>query len=219
MKVLASLFLEIYWTLLRITVRTQIRGLEAVDSEVSKGLVPVFAVAHHTILLSVLAYMRRPATLLASLSKDGELAAVFLKRRGFELVRGSSSRGGQQALRDLKFALQDGKPVAVTFDGPRGPRFVPKPGIGVCAWNASGSIYLLKHKVKPSRFFPAGLCLRLKSWDRFVVPLPYCRLESEFFRLDVPLKATQTKEEWVASVLSEIELRTKEFYQPEPSHQ
>lgn len=212
MKVLASLLLEIYWMLLKITVRSRIRGLEVVDLELSKGQVPVFAVPHHTILLSVLAYKNRPATLLASLSKDGELAAGFLERRGFEMVRGSSSRGGKQAMRELKLALQDGIPVAVTFDGPRGPRLVPKPGIGVCAWNASGSIFLLRHKILPSLFFPSGACIRLRSWDRFLIPLPGCRIESEFYPIAVPEKNTHSREEWVAHVISEIETSTREYY-------
>ncbi|MEY2987174.1 MAG: hypothetical protein RJB13_695, partial [Pseudomonadota bacterium] len=94
MKLLYSLLLEFYWLLLRCTIRLKIRGLELIERELESGRTPVFAVPHHVILLSALAYAGRSATLLASLSKDGEFAANFLQRRGFRLVRGSSSRGG-----------------------------------------------------------------------------------------------------------------------------
>lgn len=212
MKLLVVLVLEIYWYLLRLTIRLRIRGLELVEEELGRGLVPVFAVPHHTILLSALAYGHRPATLLASLSKDGELAAQFLKRRGFSMVRGSSSRGGQQALESLKEALGSGQAVAVTFDGPRGPRLVPKAGVAVCGWYASGAVYLLKHTILPSWFFPGGLCVRLKSWDRFILPLPGCRVATEFFKIQVPEKTTQSKEDWVSGVLMQLETETKTFY-------
>ena len=212
MKLLVFLLLEIYWLLLRLTIRPQIHGLEKVDEEILQGLVPIFAVPHHTILLSALAYPNRPATLLASLSKDGEFAADFMKRRGFALVRGSSSRGGKEALLSLMGAIDLGHPVAITFDGPRGPRLKPKAGIAVCGWHASGSMFLMKHSLEPVWFFPRGLCVRLKSWDRFVIPLPGCRLRIEFSKLSLPQKTTHSREEWVSFTLNELEMKTLEFY-------
>jgi lysophospholipid acyltransferase (LPLAT)-like uncharacterized protein len=146
------------------------------------------------------------------LSKDGEFAAQFLKRRGFALVRGSSSRGGKEALHELRSALELKSPVAITFDGPRGPRLVPKPGIALCAWHASGSLYLLRHTVEPSLFSKKGLCLRLKSWDRFVVPLPGMRLRVEFEKLELPQKEAHSREEWVSLSLNALQKSCQGFY-------
>ncbi|MBM3381050.1 MAG: DUF374 domain-containing protein [Betaproteobacteria bacterium] len=212
MNLLVSLVLEMYWFLLRLTIRPLIQGLDAIDGELSDGKIPVFAVAHHTILLSALAYRGRPATLLASLSKDGELAAGFLRKRGFKLVRGSSSRGGKEALENLLSAIAQGNPIAITFDGPRGPRLKPKAGIAVCGWHTSGSIFFLKHTLEPSRWFPRGICVHLKSWDRFILPLPGCRWRTEFVRIELPEKTTHSREEWVDCALNSIAEHARSAY-------
>ncbi|NBO38900.1 DUF374 domain-containing protein [bacterium] len=212
MKLLVPLLLECYWHLIRWTVRLRIQGLDLVEGELASGLVPVFAVPHHTIFLSALAYRNRSVTLLASMNKDGELAARFMKRRGFQLVRGSSSRGGKEALSELKNVVISGQPVALTFDGPRGPRLIPKPGVAICAWHASGSLFLLKHSIRTSRFFPKGICIRLKSWDRFVVPLPGCAMDVEFERIELPEKNQHPREQWVLAALQSIQEKTSAHY-------
>lgn len=214
MKILVSLILEFFWRLWSWTIRCDIQGIENVDAEMAQGCVPVFAVPHHTILLAALGYRHRRATVLASLSSDGEIAAQFMEKRGFQLVRGSSSRGGKEALESLKNALILGEPVAITFDGPRGPRLVPKPGIGICAWHATGSLYLLKIKVLPSLFNKNGLCLRLNSWDQFVVPFPFARLSICFEKLVLPEKEKNPLEEWVRQTLSVIQFESAQFYAP-----
>lgn len=212
MKILYSLMLELYWILLRISIRPQLQGLELVKQDIEAGRTPVFALPHHTILLSVLAYAGHPATLLASLSKDGEFAAKFLKRRGFRLVRGSSSRGGKEAREQLDAALSNGEPVAITFDGPRGPRLIPKPGIALCGWRATGSVYLLKHRIRRLPLIGRRLSIRLKSWDRFELPLPGCFFECEFVRLPLPEKNAHSREEWVDLALQMIHEETVSFY-------
>lgn len=217
MKLVYILLLEIYWMLLKRTVRIKIQGLEVVDKEVNDGRTPVFALPHHTILLSALAYAGREATLLASLSKDGEFAAKFLQRRGFRLARGSSSRGGKEALAQLETALQQGSPVAITFDGPRGPRLIPKPGVALCGWQASGSIFLLKHSVVPTTLLGRKLCVILNSWDRFVLPLPGCAFECEFASVVMPDKNTCTREQWVDLALGRIEEHAVRFYSDQAS--
>jgi|1048.fasta_scaffold56130_2 hypothetical protein len=212
MNLLLSVLMEFLWKLWSWTVRLEIQGLEDVDEDLAKGRVPVFAVPHHTILLGALGYRGRPATLLASLSSDGEFAARFLKKRGFTLVRGSSSRGGKQALLELKNALGNGRPVAITFDGPRGPRLVPKPGVAVCAWHATGSVYLLKCEVLPSFLRSTGLCIRLNSWDRFIVPIPLSRIRVNFSKIQMPEKTQHPLEEWVPQALNSIRTNAEAFY-------
>jgi lysophospholipid acyltransferase (LPLAT)-like uncharacterized protein len=216
MNFLVPLLLEFFWKLWTSTIRLEVQGLEAIDSDRKAGFVPVFAVPHHAILLSALAYQGRPATLLASLSKDGELASRFLAKRGFKLVRGSSSRGGKKALTDLHDAIREGQPVAITFDGPRGPRLIPKAGVAVCGWHATGGVYLVKAVVHPSRIIGVKLCLRLNSWDRFVIPLPFCRLHVVFAKLDLPDKKQHPLEEWVSHTLLQIRSDAEAFY-AEPS--
>lgn len=212
MKLIYTLLLESYWLLLRCTIKLRTRGLELVEQELLSGRTPVFALPHHTILLSALAYAGRDATLLASLSKDGEFAANFLRRRGFRLVRGSSSRGGKEALTQLEVALREGRPVAITFDGPRGPRLVAKPGVALCGWQATGSIFLLKHRLLPTSLLGREMCLKLRSWDRFVLPLPGCCFECEFEPVQMPDKNTCSREDWVSLALQKINDQSVNFY-------
>ncbi len=65
---------------------------------------------------------------MVSRSFDGEFIARTIEKLGFVAVRGSSSRGGAAALLGLKAQLEFGNPVVFTIDGPRGPKYVAKPG-------------------------------------------------------------------------------------------
>jgi lysophospholipid acyltransferase (LPLAT)-like uncharacterized protein len=104
---------------------------------------------------------------LASRSRDGELVARWVARFGLPVVRGSSSRGGAQALRGLARALRAGEDVAVVPDGPRGPRERLQAGLVVLAAATGAPVVPLGFAARPAR--------RLASWDRFVVPCPFGR--------------------------------------------
>jgi lysophospholipid acyltransferase (LPLAT)-like uncharacterized protein len=104
---------------------------------------------------------------LASRSRDGELVARWVARFGLTVVRGSSSRGGAEALRALAAAVRAGQDVAVVPDGPLGPRERVQAGIVVLAASTGAPIVPLAFAARPAR--------RLASWDRFLVPLPFAR--------------------------------------------
>ena len=111
-----------------------------------------------------------PVTLLASQSKDGELAATLGRSWGAEVVRGSATRGGIAALRGLYRAIRKrgGSPVVIP-DGPHGPAYVAKPGAVVLAQLAE--VPLRPFAARASR------CWRLRSWDRMIVPKPFSRID------------------------------------------
>ncbi len=100
---------------------------------------------------------------MASLSADGALAAGAVAALGCRAVRGSASRGGSQALRALKRALEAGAPLAgLTVDGPKGPWRQVKPGVVAAArW--------LGIPIVPASFSGSRVQV-LGSWDRMVVP-------------------------------------------------
>jgi len=106
---------------------------------------------------------------LVSQSKDGEFIARVLESLGHETMRGSSSRGGVKALiQAVRGMANTTRVVAFTMDGPRGPRHKAKDGI----------IFLAKHagvKIIPLRAYPKNKKVFEKSWDRFVLPLPFTR--------------------------------------------
>lgn len=106
-----------------------------------------------------------PLAILASLSRDGELAARLARPRGLTIFRGSASRGGTAGLRQLYRHLRQGGSCILAPDGPRGPLHQVKPGVVVLSQMAAKPVVLLGAA--------ADRCWRLRSWDRMVIPKPF----------------------------------------------
>lgn len=130
---------------------------------------PLLGLCWHGHLL-VFAFRQRGAGLatLISQSKDGEYIARVVQRWGYTVLRGSSSRGGSGALRSMVRVLRDGQSLAVTPDGPRGPRRKLKPG-SLLAARMSG-VPVLPTAAAATRAWWLG------GWDRFLVPQPFTRV-------------------------------------------
>lgn len=128
----------------------------------------ILAFWHRHLLLMPYAYRGRGISVLISRSRDGELIARTVAHFGIDSCRGSSSRGGAAGLRDLLRRARSGSDLAFTPDGPRGPVGVVQPGV-VAAAAATG------WPIVPIAM-AASRCRRLRSWDRFVVPLPGARV-------------------------------------------
>ncbi len=111
--------------------------------------------------------LRRGVVVLSSQHRDGKLIGNILRHLGMGLVSGSSSRGGAEAVEALTLALRSGKHVAITPDGPRGPRRVAAPGVARLA--AMTGAPVLPFGVWTSR------AITLNSWDRLRFPLPFGR--------------------------------------------
>ena len=114
----------------------------------------------------------RRTVALTSASHDGDMVARAMAVFGLGAVRGSSSRRSVAALVGLKRALRDGNDVCLTPDGPRGPRYKLQPGAVKLA-ESTGAPVIPIHV----RFSSAW---RLKTWDRFVIPKPFSRVEVTF---------------------------------------
>jgi lysophospholipid acyltransferase (LPLAT)-like uncharacterized protein len=114
----------------------------------------------------------RKTVALTSASNDGAMVAAAMKVFGLDSIRGSSSRRGVAALVGLKRALTAGNDICLTPDGPRGPRYQVQPGFLKLA-EATGAPIIPIHL----RFSNAW---RLKTWDRFVIPKPFSRVEITF---------------------------------------
>ncbi|MGA8808166.1 MAG: DUF374 domain-containing protein [Thermoanaerobaculia bacterium] len=89
----------------------------------------ILAFWHRHILLSLHSQWRKPTTAIISRSKDGEIVSGVLRFYGAETARGSSTRGGEVALREILRAIQAGKNIAFTPDGPKGPSQIVKEGV------------------------------------------------------------------------------------------
>jgi lysophospholipid acyltransferase (LPLAT)-like uncharacterized protein len=104
-----------------------------------------------------------------SRSADGDLIAKVLERWGYRAVRGSSSRGGSEALRQIVRLVRSGQSVAITPDGPRGPRRKMKPGAVLAASMAGVPILPMSSGTPRAWWFG--------RWDRFLVPKPFARVK------------------------------------------
>jgi lysophospholipid acyltransferase (LPLAT)-like uncharacterized protein len=111
--------------------------------------------------------MTRPAVVLASQHRDGQLIGQAVGHMGIGLVSGSSSRGGAAGLRGLLRALSAGTNVGLTPDGPRGPRRVCAPGVAQLAALSGRQILPCGAMISPVK--------TLRSWDRMRLPLPFGR--------------------------------------------
>jgi hypothetical protein len=125
---------------------------------------------------------------LVSASKDGALLAAVLGKFGVAQVRGSSSRRGPQALLELTTRGQMGYDLAVTPDGPKGPRYIVQAGVISLAQVTGFPIIAVTCNTYRK--------ISLKSWDGFQIPLPFSRCELYLNKpISVPREATPVRRE------------------------
>ncbi len=156
----------------------------------------IFCLWHNRLALSMLVHRRYPRKLaaLVSASKDGALLAAVLGRFGVAPVRGSSSRRGPQALLELTSRAKLGYDLAVTPDGPKGPRYVVQKGVIALAQLTGLPIIPVTCNTRRK------ICL--KSWDRFQIPLPFSRCELILNQpILVPRQAGEARREELRSEL------------------
>jgi lysophospholipid acyltransferase (LPLAT)-like uncharacterized protein len=105
---------------------------------------------------------------MVSRSFDGEYIARTIEKLGYVAVRGSSTRGGGPALLGLRKQLEQGMSVAFTIDGPRGPKYVAKPG----------PVLLSRASALPMAAFyvAVGDAWILNTWDALMIPKPFSKV-------------------------------------------
>lgn len=157
----------------------------------------IFCIWHNRLAscIKVLDVHRRPhnsgagMAALVSASKDGAFLSRILEWFDVQPVRGSSSRRGAQALRELTTWADRGYDVTVTPDGPRGPCYQVQDGI-------TSLSQLTGLPIVPVTF-NLNWKISVKSWDRFQIPLPFARCEVRVGKIiRVPADASEaTREE------------------------
>lgn len=167
----------------------------------------IYCVWHNRLALSMKAYSlfgrrhHQAAGLagLVSASRDGAFLAAILERFGIQPVRGSSSRRGPQALLELTTWAERGYDLAITPDGPRGPRYVVQDGAMALAQVTGLPIVPVSYHLQWK--------IQLKSWDRFQIPLLFSRCEIIIGQvMRVPREASDAERESLRQQL-EAELR------------
>lgn len=166
------------------SLRWELSGLEHYHATWGARRPCVVALWHGRLLPCAYYHRHQQLATLISQHRDGDYIAGVVERWGFEAVRGSSSRAGAAALLEIVRLLERGTAVAITPDGPRGPRQKMKSGPLRAAQKAG--VPLLPVSAGASRAWWVG------GWDRFLIPQPFARIRLGFAEpLHVPPEADE----------------------------
>jgi lysophospholipid acyltransferase (LPLAT)-like uncharacterized protein len=167
---LAHYLIRFYLSLMRITVADK-KDEENVINHLESGHKMIAAIWHQRIFI-VMGYARKfskySPSVMISQSRDGEMIADIYSRFHFRPVRGSSSRGGKEALSAIIADLNRNSFAVQVLDGPRGPRGIVKPGLIVMAQSSGAPIFPF--------YITVDRAWVLKSWDRTLIPKPFSRI-------------------------------------------
>lgn len=147
------------------TVRYRVTTAEPHRELVHGGTPVIYALWHGRLLPLTYYHRKQDIATLISQSADGEYIARVVERWGYRAARGSSSRGGSTGLRELVKSARGGASLAITPDGPRGPRQKLKPGVLTAAQLTGLPVVPMSGAASRSWW--------LESWDRFLVPQPF----------------------------------------------
>ncbi|MEA1928864.1 MAG: lysophospholipid acyltransferase family protein [Candidatus Auribacterota bacterium] len=174
---LAASFAAGYSRLVGKTSHWEFRGEKPVWEYFQSGNNLIFAFWHSRFLMMPFLYRnyfrKDRMAVIVSQSRDGEIVGRFLDCFNIRSIRGSSSRGGKRAMVNLMRSVKDGWDVAVTPDGPRGPRYKVQDGILTLA-SVTGVPILPASYAASLRFIVRS------SWDHFRFPFPASRIKLVF---------------------------------------
>jgi lysophospholipid acyltransferase (LPLAT)-like uncharacterized protein len=169
-RLVVSVVEKVFFALISVvgmTLRFEVEGKEYEEEASSAEGPPILAVWHDRIFAGVYFLRGKGLIVMVSRSLDGEYIARCIKRFGFGTARGSSTRGGMEALGEMVDLVQDGSPAAFTVDGPKGPRHVAK--LGPCLLSKATGSPMLPFSVEVASFW------EVNSWDRLQIPRPFSR--------------------------------------------
>ncbi len=173
------------------------------DAVLQKGEHCIYAFWHAQMLPLAFTHRDRGVAVLVSRHRDGEWIARVLESLGYVTARGSSTRGGGEGAREMLLWAERGHLLAITPDGPRGPRGQVKPGLLYLARRTGWPVLPLAAWSEPSWV--------ARSWDRFRVPLPWARtvvVYGDPIRVPGDLSA-EAEEQWRARLEAALDQVTR----------
>jgi len=154
----------------------------------------IYSFWHRAVFARAWLWRRTGIAVMVSRSFDGEYIARTLEKLGFVAMRGSSSRGGATALLGLRSQLEQGTAVAFTIDGPRGPKYVAKPG----------PVLLSQVSAVPMAAFYVALsdAWVLNTWDALMIPKPFSKA---LVRLSAKVQVPATRDAQMDAQMAEFQ--------------
>ena len=163
LPVLVRGLVDLFW----LTMRVKIENEENVLPFHARRQGVVLSFWHDQMLLMIKAYRGPGIRALISASRDGAIASAIMRRFGCGQICGSSSRHGAAALKEMVRLVESGVDVAITPDGPRGPRHEMKMGVAQVGKLSGCPVFVVA--------FTCNRGHRFASWDRFLLPYPGAR--------------------------------------------
>jgi hypothetical protein len=152
---------------LRATLRVETLHVERYLELRARGVPILFALWHGRMFLPIQVHRGQGIVTMASQSDDGEIIARWLAKNGYVVVRGSTTRGGGDALRQMVRHVRSGRQAALTVDGPKGPPRIVQPGAVQLARLTGAWILPITYSSARPRF--------IRSWDRYLLPKAFSR--------------------------------------------
>ncbi|MFQ3550019.1 MAG: lysophospholipid acyltransferase family protein [Armatimonadota bacterium] len=180
-------------TAIAISCRIKVIGYDNVKKMIADNKGGLILPWHGVTLLPIYVLRHLGLYAIVSTSKDGDLQNRTLIKRGFKTIRGSTARQGVRALLETVRKIQDGKVVAFTPDGPKGPNKKVQPGTIMMAKKTGCPIITVGVACKP--------CKRLSSWDGHMVPMPFAKAVIVFS--DPFYISEDTEDEEVAKIIED----------------
>jgi lysophospholipid acyltransferase (LPLAT)-like uncharacterized protein len=166
------------------TLRYEVHGWEHAERVHASGKRCIWAFWHRVIVPIVWWHRNHGVVVMNTTAFDGQWTRKVIEWLGFGTAQGSSSRGGLRGLAVMARRLEEGVDCAFTIDGPRGPRYVAKPGPVMLARKTGCPILVFHIGVDRGKTFT-------NTWDHFLLPEPFARVVILFAPpIYVPMDAT-----------------------------
>jgi hypothetical protein len=179
------------------TCRYRREGVENYDQFWRAGKPVIFTLWHGRLLPCTHFHRQQGVVTLISHHRDGEYITRVVRRWGFIAVRGSTTRGGLDALRELIQHVRAGRSLAITPDGPKGPREKMKPGPVLIAQRTGAPIIPVVSGASRASYFG--------GWDRFMIPHPFACLQIAYDEpVFVPRRAGEAE---IQAIMDDVERR------------
>ena len=150
------------------TLRYEVLGWHHAEAVYSSRKQCIWAFWHRIIIPIVWWYRNHDVVVMNTTAFDGQWTRKVIEWLGFGTAQGSSSRGGLRGLAVMARRLEGGRDCAFTIDGPRGPRYVAKPGPVMLARKTGCPVMVFHIGVHRGKTFE-------KTWDHFLLPMPFAR--------------------------------------------
>ena len=156
------------------TCKIKIIGKKYIKELKKKEIPIIYVIWHRHIFFAIYKFKNKGVRPLISLSQDGEIVYQIAVEFGFNPVRGSSSKGGARAFLKLLNSIEKGhSEILITADGPKGPLKQIKDGTIILA-QKTGSV------IVPISWYSSKVKIFKKTWDQFIVPLPFSQITFVF---------------------------------------